>query len=582
MQTHGNLIMAIIMSVLIIMGWHYYYERPQIEQRREMQLRAKNQAEISAPAAAAAQEARPRTEIIAEGRNAGTRLTINTPRLHGSINLQGARLDDLTLAGYRESIDPQSPEIVLFAPAGSAKPDMGYYTEIGWISGDGVKVPDASTVWQTDRDQLTPNQPVTLNWDNGAGLRFEIEIAVDENYLFTAKQRVINSGTAEVKLFPYSLVSRHGTPNVLGYAILHEGPYGVFNGRLEEFTYKKLTGTEPNIRNSDGGWVGITDKYWLAALIPDQAQNSVMRVVHSVSAQNTTTSPDRWQIDLRAPQQVLAAGATAEQVTRLFAGAKEVRLIDQYEKNLAIEHFDLTIDFGWFYFLTKPFFYAIDYLAGIFRETGYGFALAILLFTVVIKTLLYPLTKKSNIAMNRLKELQPEMEKLKERFKDKKQDMQMEIIKLYQREKVNPASGCLPMLLQIPIFFALYKVLFVTIEMRHAPFFGWIADLSARDPTSPFNLFGLLPYDVPTFLHIGIWPILMGISMWAQQKMNPTPTDPIQAKVFAFLPWLFVFMLAGFPAGLVIYWTWSNTLSIGQQWWLKRHWKKHSHKYKRT
>ena len=486
------------------------------------------------------------------------RVRVAAPRLHGSISLVGGRIDDLTLPDYREGIDRKSPEIVLLVPHGA---DNAYFAEFGWVSGDGQPVPGGDTRWQADADRLTPERPVTLTWDNGRGLKFTRIYAIDKNYMFTVTDKVENAGTKPAALFPYGLISRRGTPKTTGFYILHEGPYGVGNGKLTEITYEDLREKSQITGTAKGGWVGITDKYWLAALVPDQATEVNTRYVHRKENRD-----DVYQVDYLSPQLTVPPGGSSQAQNRLFTGAKEVQLMDDYETALKIDRFDLAIDFGWFYFLTKPIFYALLYL----NEHVKNFGIAIILLTVFIKLVFFPLANKSYVAMSKMKKLQPEIVKIRERFESDKMKMNEEMMALYKREKANPASGCLPILIQIPVFFALYKVLFVNIEMRHAPFYGWIKDLSAADPTSIFNLFGLIPWVPPDFLMVGAWPLVMGITMYLQQKLNPQPTDPMQAKIFLFLPVMFTFLLAQFPAGLVIYWTWNNVLSMLQQWVIMR------------
>jgi YidC/Oxa1 family membrane protein insertase len=423
--------------------------------------------------------------------------------------------------------------------------------------GDAVPVPGPTTRWTANNDSLTQEQPVTLTWDNGEGLIFKRTFAVDEHYMFTMRQSVESKRDEAVSLMPYGLITRFGTPPTSGFFILYEGPLGVFNGTLEEVSYKDLQEKGVITHHTTGGWIGITDKYWLSALAPDQEQPITARFVFQRAA-----GTNQYQVDYVGAQQSLVPGGVIESETRLFAGAKVVTLIDRYEAKYGIKRFDLAIDWGWFYFLTRPVFYALNWLHGLVGNFG----IAILLLTVAIKLVFFPLANKSYKAMSQMRKLQPEMQKLRERFADDKMRLNQEMMALYKREKVNPASGCLPIIIQIPVFFALYKVLFVTIEMRHAPFYGWIRDLSAPDPTSVFNAFGLIPWSPPEFLMIGAWPLIMGVTMWMQQKLNPQPPDPIQAKLFMILPVVFTFMLAHFPAGLVIYWTWNNLLSILQQW----------------
>ncbi|MEO0962161.1 MAG: membrane protein insertase YidC [Pseudomonadota bacterium] len=491
------------------------------------------------------------------------RVTLDTPSVDGSISLTGARIDDLQLKNYRQTVDPTSPEIILLSPRGSENP---YYAEFGWTApaSASLSLPGANTVWTQDTPgMLTPTTPVTLSYDNGEGLTFRKTISIDEDYMFTIEQSVENATAAAVTLYPYGLVARSGTPDIEGIWILHEGLIGYFpdTDGLQELDYDDLQETGSIRARTAGGWLGITDKYWMTALIPDQSTESRMSF-----SDTPVRGQDVYQADyLRDPVVVPAGGSTAT-TDRLFAGAKVVNIIDGYEGKLGIESFELAIDWGWFYFFTKPLFLALLYIQGMVGNFG----VAIIIITVLIKLAFFPLANTSYVAMSKMKKVQPEMMKLRERFAEDKQRQQQELMELYKREKVNPLAGCLPILIQIPVFFALYKVLFVTIEMRHAPFFGWINDLSAQDPTSIFNLFGLIPFDPPSFLLIGVWPILMGITMYLQMKMNPAPTDEIQQQIFRWMPIIFTFVLATFPAGLVIYWTFNNAFSILQQWVIMR------------
>ena len=497
------------------------------------------------------------------------RLKIDAPRVQGSINLAGARLDDLVLRDYHEQVERSSPLVRLLEPRVDPQP---YYVQFGWTADGTVKVPGPDVVWTAEGAQLTQATPVTLSWDNGGGQVFRIKLSVDDNYLFTAEQTVQNTGTAEVKVHPWSRIRRDYKPVTAGYYILHEGLLGVLGGTLQEQTYDKAkseaekhSGGASLEMATTGGWAGITDKYWLTALIPDQSTP-----VQAAFRHVTDNGADRYQVDFVTPDATtIAAGTTASSTTRLFAGAKVVTLLDSYEKSLGLPHFDKAVDFGWFYWLTKPIFYALDWL---YHLTG-NFGVAILIFTVFAKALFFPLANKSYKSMSRMKQLNPKIQEVRARLKDEPQKMQSEIMQIYKTSGVNPASGCLPMVVQIPVFFSLYKVIFVTIEMRHAPFFGWIHDLSAVDPTNVFNLFGLIPVDPAQyshFLHLGVWPIIMGITMFLQQKLNPAPPDPVQAKLFQFMPIIFTFMLSSFPAGLVIYWSWNNLLTIAQQWTIMR------------
>ncbi len=490
-------------------------------------------------------------------------MAIDTGSIQGSIDLKGGRIDDVALVKFRETVDPKSPPIVLLSPSGAPEP---FYAEFGWTgaAGTNVKLPTSETVWtQQGAGSLSAGHPVTLTYDNGEGFEFRRIIAIDDKYLFTVKDEVVNKSPNPVTLFPYALISRHGTPKTLGYYILHEGLIGVLgDDGLQEITYKKIE--EKKILNFDvkNAWLGITDKYWAATLVPDT--NARLKAHFSAGKLGNL---DTYQTDYLLDAQTIAPGATGSADARLFAGAKEVAVINAYEKQLNLNRFDLLIDWGWFYFITKPLFMVIDWL---YHLVG-NFGLAILIVTVLIKAAFFPLANKSYASMAKMKAVQPQMAALRERYPDDKAKQQQELMALYKKEKINPVAGCLPVVIQIPVFFSLYKVLFVTIEMRHAPFFGWIHDLSAPDPTNIFTLFGLIPFDPTTvpvvghFLHLGAWAVIMGITMWAQMKLNPTPPDPTQAMIFNWMPLIFTFMLASFPAGLVIYWAWNNSLSVAQQ-----------------
>ncbi|NJO37319.1 MAG: membrane protein insertase YidC [Rhizobiales bacterium] len=508
-----------------------------------------------------------RTYAVLEGRDAigGTFAYMQQDsdilaRIKSGANITGGRIDDIVMTDYQVSIEPGAENVTLFNPPGSPN---AYFAEFGWTpdSGDTV-VPDQETVWSADRKELRPDQPVTLSWENGQGLIFERRLEIDDNYLITVSQRVRNQGEEPVTLHSYGLVRRWGTPQISGFYILHEGPIGVFSEQLTEVDYEDLQ--EENgevVKETSNGWLGISDKYWLAALIPDQSAGFTAKFQHYLS-----DGEDRYQTDYLRPAVTVPAGGSVEVTDRLFAGAKELDKLDAYAAEFSIPLFDRAIDFGWFYWLTKPIFYILHFFHGWVGNYG----IAILMLTLLVKLLFFPLANKSYRSMSQMKKLQPEMTRIREQAGDDKMRMQKEMMELYKKEKVNPMSGCLPIIVQIPVFFALYKVLFVSIEMRHAPFFGWIHDLSAPDPTSFVNLFGLLPFDPPTFLAIGIWPLLMGITMFLQTKLNPQPADPVQAKVMLFLPLMFIFLFATFAAGLVIYWTWNNILSITQQWVIMR------------
>jgi len=572
-----NLLLAIVLSVAVLLAWQMFYAGPKLKDEQERRQRAQQEQtqakpstaptttpgeapQVAAPSAAVPTEAQNREAVLRS--SAQVRVPIETPSLQGSIALQGGRIDDLVLLKYRETVAPQSPNVVLFSPSGAPAP---YYAEYGWVAGPGVTqpMPGNDTLWRLEKgNTLTSSSPVTLLWDNGQGLIFRRTVAADDNYLLTVTDTVENRSGAEVSLYPYALISRHGLPHTQGFYILHEGPIGVMGEEgLKELHYADLLkeGGNKTFKNT-GGWIGITDKYWAAALIPDQ------KVAYTASFRGIKGSKDRFQTDLLLSALPLAPGASATTTSNLFAGAKQVTLIEAYKEQLGAKQFDLLIDWGWFYFITKPLFKLLHWLSQLLGNYG----LAILATTVLVKLAFFPLANKSYESMAKMKKLQPEMEKIRERFKDDRAKQQQELMALYKNQKINPMSGCLPIVLQIPVFFALYKVLFVTIDMRHAPFFGWIKDLSAPDPTSLFNLFGLLPYQVPEFLHIGAWPLIMGATMWFQMQLNPQQPDPVQQKIFNWMPVIFTFMLASFPSGLVIYWAWNNVLSLLQQYAIMR------------
>lgn len=569
MNDQRNLFIAIAISVAILIGWQFFFPapKPAVEQSRQVAgdaAKASAPADVPTPAGAASPAQVPGGAVSsasgalsrAEALGKSRRVAIQTPAMHGSIALTGARIDDITLVKYRETPDPTSPEINLLSPADAAEP---YWAEFGWVAADPtVKVPGPDSVWQAQGNgPLVPGTPLVLTWDNGEGLRFVRTYTVDENYMFAVAQRVENYGTKAVVLNPYALLARTGTPHTAGMYILHEGPLGVFDGTLKEMKYDDLKKDGSARYKTTGGWAGITDKYWLTALVPQAKTEVTGRFVHQ-----RLGNSDRYQVDYLAPTVTVEPGKAGDADFHLFTGVKQVALLDGYGEKLGIDRFDLAIDFGWFYFLTKPFFYLLQMLHTALGNMG----LAILALTVLLKLAMFPLANKSYASMGKMKKLQPQIQALQARFGDDKMRLQQEMMALYKAEKVNPVSGCLPILIQIPVFFALYKVLFVTIEMRHAPFYGWIHDLSAQDPTNIFTLFGLIAWNPPSFMHLGIWPLIMGVTMWLQQKLNPQPTDPVQAKMMSFLPIVFTFMLANFASGLVIYWAWSNALSILQQW----------------
>ncbi len=501
----------------------------------------------------------------------GPRLAIEAPNLVGSMSLTGARLDDLRLRDFHETVDRNSPLVRLLERPDEKQPS---YLQFGWLGPDGVKLPDDRTQWHASAGTLRAGEPVALTWDNGAGLSFRIDLAIDKQYLFNITQSVHNAGTAPVQLWPWQRVRRDYAPLTSGYGVLFEGLIGAVDNRIKEMGYpgtksaaEKHDGTAFE-QQDQGGWAGFTDKYWLTALIPDQQAQ-----VKTSWAHTTHDGNDRYQISyVTASPQTVAPGGDASFGSRDFVGAKEVHLLDRYESRQHIPLLSYAVDWGWFFFLTKPFFYAIDF---IYSLTG-NFGVAILIFTVFVKLAFYPLAATSYRSMGKMRLLAPKIQAARERFKDDPARQQQAMMEVYKQEGVSPmaqAGGCLPLVIQIPVFFSLYKVILVTIEMRHAPFFGWIHDLSATDPTNVFNLFGLLPFDpsaISSTLHLGIWPLILGATMFFQQRLNPPPPDPTQARIFQFMPIVFTFMMGRFPAGLVIYWSWNNTLTIAQQWYIQR------------
>jgi YidC/Oxa1 family membrane protein insertase len=559
---NNNLFLAIVLSLGILLGFQYFYVKPHqmaIHSQylaQQIDKKSGNVAPVDA-----AQNLHDRSDILKDS----PRVAISTSELSGSIDLKGARFDDLSLIRYRETEDKNSPAIILLSPKGSAQPHTAYYAEFSWLADAGVVVPTEDTQWTADSQNLTPDHSIKLTWNNGQGLNFERTVAVDDHAMFTVTDRVTNAGAAPVTLFPFGTVARQGIPPTIGRSVVHEGGLGVLGGTLEEYKYKKLMDDGKQAEDSNGGWLGITDKYWLVAMIPSQDQHITAEFVYNRAGALDPTM-GFFQSDFRGSAVTIPAGGNTENVIHLFAGAKRVKLLDGYAEQYNIPHFDRAIDFGWFYFLTRPFLYLLAILANAVGSIG----IAILLFTILLKVATLPLSLKSYHSMARMKALQPEMKRIQERFPDDKMRQSQETMELYKREKVNPMSGCVPTLIQIPIFFALYKVLYVNIEMRQAPFFGWIKDMSAPDPTSVFNAFGAIPIDLPMALHIGAWPILMGCSMFLQQRLSPQPPDKSQARIFMIMPIIFTYMLARMPAGLVIYWTWSNLLGIAQQWFIMR------------
>ncbi|MGC9369549.1 MAG: membrane protein insertase YidC [Paracoccaceae bacterium] len=577
-----NLILATALSFIVILAWFILFppEEPVVDPNapaatQTAETGAPADQAVTPPAAGTAEPAEPAPTPAAEA----PRVAIETPRLSGALSLLGGRIDTLSLSDYNETLEPDSGKVTLLSPVGAETP---YYALYGWAPAGDLAyedVPGANTLWTLEKGEtLTPETPVTLKWENGKGLIFRRTIAVDENYLFTVTQSVENTTGATVRMAPYGIVARHGEPDTLGFFVLHEGVVRQSDKELEEIKYGDMPDMDFVEREAaraevaqveENGWIGFTDKYWMTTLIPSpgQAFTSVAKYV---------SSAEIYQVETRLPVVDVAAGATAQSETMLFAGAKEWETIRHYQNDTGIFRFVDSIDWGWFFFLTKPIFVMLHWLHGFIGNMGWS----IIGLTLVIKAVLFPLAYKSYTSMAKMKELQPQMEKLKEEAGDDRQKLQQAMMELYKKEKVNPASGCLPLLLQIPIFFSLYKVIFVTIELRQAPWIGWIQDLSAPDPSSIINLFGLLPYAVPDLgafqiISLGLLPILLGISMFLQQKLNPAPTDPAQAMVFAWMPWVFMFMLGQFASGLVLYWIANNTITFTQQYLIMR-----SHGYK--
>lgn len=563
-----NMLLAAALSLVFIGLWDYFYAFPEMDRQRKSQTEQTRLAQtpkLGAPeqktAAAPPVKAAPKTR--AEALALSPRIAIDTRSISGSIALRGARIDDVSLKNYRETVDPSSPIITLLSPEDGPSP---YYAELGYLTAEtenAPALPTTETLWTADADRLTAAKPVTLTWDNGQGLVFKRVISLDDEYLFTVKDSVENKAGKPITVYNYARVSRVGHPPSAGYAALHEGFVGVVGDSGQEVTYDKIEKEDNAVKTFKGvgGWVGLTDKYWAAVVAPNQNAPMEARYASMGGALKT------YQADTVSDPKTVAPGESSEATTFVFAGAKVVDVLDAYKENPGLKRFDLLIDWGWFYFITRPMFRLIDFL---YKLLG-NFGLAILAVTVIVKLAFLPLANKSYQSIAKMKAIQPKIKELKEKYGDDKHKFNMEQMELFKREKVNPASGCLPVIVQIPVFFSLYKVLVVTIEMRHAPFFGWIRDLSAPDPTNVFNLFGVLPFD-PThvaifgpYLALGVWPLLMGVSMWLQMKMNPEPADEIQKTMFAWMPVIFTFTMGGFASGLLIYWTWNNLLSIVQQ-----------------
>ncbi|MEM8833545.1 MAG: membrane protein insertase YidC [Pseudomonadota bacterium] len=561
-----NLIIFGVLSVLLWLSYDHFILGPKLEQMRIAQEAAQQQAiELQAQSGMLDDIEVPRDQAIET--TTAERIQIDNELLKGSINPVGARFDDLETKKHFKTVE-RVEEAVLLSPSNAPYPK---YVEQGWIAADTtIKTPDSKSVWQkVGGDVLSNNSPVTLEWNNGQGLTFQHVIEIDDAYGFTLVKRVMNKGNQDVTLYPYGLIAERGIPEDFeSRFVVHEGPIAYANGELFEATYGKMDDKPKYEERSTGGWVGLTTKSWLTALVPDQAQNATYRINYTSTVENNLNpnAKDRYQADTLGAALVIPAGGMNEYTSRFFVGAKNLKLIDRYEEEWSVAKFDLVIDWGWFFFLTKPFFIILQFFYGLVGNFG----VAIIMLTIILRIAVFPLANTSFKSFANMRKIGPQMQELREKYNDDKAKLQQELVKLYQREKVNPMSGCLPILVQIPIFFSLFKVLSNTIEMRHAPFFGWIQDLSAPDPTSVFNLFGLLPFTPPDVLQIGIWPCLMLVSMIIQRKLSPPPPDKMQARMIAALPWIMTFILAQFAAGLVIYWTFNNIFSTIQQYIIMR------------
>ena len=570
MGEQKNLFLAIGLSIAIIVIFQFIFpqqalitnvDNENVEQTQQVTSIDENQTSSN-------EKIQKKSDII----SLDDRVLIKTPSLEGSINLTGGILDDLILLKYKESLNENAKSINFFSPDGTSNP---YYIELGWktlSNGSDLNLPNLDTKWQSDNNILGPKSPVTLTWKNNQNIIFKIHFSLDDNYLFEIKQEIINNSNEKIEIFPYRLIKRINTPDTINFFILHEGLISLLNDELLEKKYSKLEddcSSNNNVKSpycdqkASGGWLGFTDKYWMATLIPDPNENV------NVNYRHGNNGRDNYRVGYVGQVYTIEPNDSHIYNGKIFAGAKVLKILNKYKKDYNISRFDDAIDWGWFSFLTKPIFMAINWFYGLVGNFG----IAIISFTILMRLILFPLAQASFKSMAKMKKLQPEMQRLKETYPDDRQKMQQELMALYKKEGANPVAGCLPILVQIPIFFSLYKVLFVTIEMYHAPFYGWIHDLSAPDPAGILTLFGIIDWNVPELLsiiNIGILPIFMGFTMWLQQKLNPAPADPMQAKIFAFLPYVFTFILAGFAAGLVLYWSVNNILSIAQQWVIQR------------
>ena len=558
MDNQKNLFLAVVFSLIILIGYDFFFA-PKKNELNKTQFDENNSEEISDKDTPSID-----TSLVKKSnknKSSEKRVQFKANRIEGSINLFGATIDDIILSDYFRTIEKKEKVRVLNKESSNSP----YFLRMGWASTDkSLELPNKDSLWTASKQNFK-NEKIKLEWSNAKGLKIKREISFDQNFMITITDEVINGTSETIDLTNFSYLRRKNYEPENKFFILHEGPLGVFNDTLKEVSYDELQENKEIVESTKNGWIGYTDHYWQVAIFPDTNESFKARFKTLNNRRNSI------QIDF-INDNVKSVEPNQNLITKsyIFAGAKEVPLIDNYIEELNVNKLDLSVDFGWFYFLTKPLFYALNFLSTKFQNFGIG----IIILTIFIRIILFPLANKSFKSMNSMRILTPEIQRVRERYKDDKQKMNQEMFALYREKKINPAAGCLPILIQIPIFFALYKVLFVSIEMRHAPFFGWIKDLSAPDPTSLFNLFGLIPWDPPLFLTIGIWPLLMGLTMFLQQKINPPPPDPIQAKIFMMLPFIFTFLLATFPSGMVVYWTVNNVLSIGQQYILLKKQKK--------
>lgn len=562
-EDRRNLVIFLMLALLIWFGFDHFVIKPRMEATRAQQaaaaLAAEQEAVNLAAGISAPQSVRPRAEVLADS----PRLAITTESVSGSLAISGNRIDDIALVKYKRELNG-TDNVVLLEPAGTENPQ---YAEYGWLGGENVAVPGKDTRWQVPAGaKLTAQTPVTMTWDNGQGLVFSRTISIDDDYMIHVAQKVTNNTSGKVTLYPYALVGSDGLPaHMENVRAVHEGPLGYIGGHLEDYTYRDMSKKKINEEfTADTGWIGITQKFWLTSVFLDQKEPSKFRFNYTPA--KSDKDKEHYQVDVMGAARTIEPGAEASANVYIFAGAKEVKILQAYADDLGISHFDLAVDFGLFYFLTKPFFYILHFFGHLFGNFG----IAIICLTVIVRLCVFPLASASFRSFAKLKKISPMMTEIRERYGDDREALQKELVKLYEREKVNPMAGCLPIVIQIPIFFALYKILMVTIEMRHAPFFGWIHDLSVKDPTTVFNLFGLIPWNPPAPLMIGAWPCMMLFFMVLQKKLNPPPQDKMQKTMMDIMPYFLTYIMSGFAAGLVVYWTFSNALSIVQQYVIMR------------